>query len=378
MHKFRERQRAARRATCVLIGGGLTAMLTASAVANVVTFDPSGSKIMAGDRNVLEGRGAVGGGESQPFNENLTVRTIKMGNRTLSAERGDFRPPSEARLLAAQDGSDSFEDVPPDAVSRNAQTKADFRLALTQDVQAPDSMTPLDAMSGPDFGRMMMPDGAHATRTQIFMSMPEVDDDPLANDDWPELLIIGSVPSKAITITPILDGTPGDPESLVFGTPFTIAPSTLSRGATGLSMVFGAAPAPEALNVIGLDMSGELGVLPGQSVVGYQMDVPPGASFPVKMVPVGQQADVLASFNDGFAQIVGPVTDPPPNLFAPSPPLELPPEANLRDYVANLLPFMPDPGGWGAGLPPPPPIPAPGSVALLVGAGLLSIRRRRG
>jgi hypothetical protein len=365
----------------MLIGGGLTAVLTGSALATVVTFDPSGSKIMAGDRNVLEGRGPTGGGESEPFSENLTVRTIKMGNRTISAERGDFRPPSEARLLVAQDGSDSFQDVPPDAVGRSAQTKADFRMALTPDVEAPDSMTPLDAMSTPDFGRMMMPDGAHATRTQIFMSMPEVDDDPLANDDWPELLILGAVPSKAITVTPILDGTPGDPDSLVFGTPFTIAPSTLGRGATGLSMVFGAAPAPEAMCAIGLDMSGDLGVQPGQSVVGYQLDAPPGASFPVKMVAVGvQDLGALGSFEDGFSAVVGDVLLGDSTGLGQSPPLELPPEANLRDYAANLLPVQPSDQAFvnPPTPPPPPPIPAPGSVALLVGAGLLSIRRRRG
>jgi hypothetical protein len=357
----------------------MTAVLTASALATVVTFDPSGSKIMAGDRNVLEGRGAVGAGESKPFSENLTVRAIKIGNRTISAERGDFRPPSEARLLVAQEGSDSFQDVPPDAVGRDAQTKADFRLALTPDVEAPDSMTPLDAMSTPDLGRMMMPDGAHATRTQVFMSMPEVDDDPLANDDWPELLIIGAVPSKAITVTPILDGTPGDPDSLVFGSPFTIAPSTLGRGATGLSVVFGAAPAPEAMCAIGLDMSGELRVQPGQSVVGYQLDVPPGASFPVKMVPVGVQDQItLGNFDDGLSQVVGDVAlgQSTGQLQAP---LQLPPDSNSPDYASNLVPFQESDQAFvnPPTPPPPPPIPAPGSMALLVGAGLLSVRRRR-
>lgn len=379
MNKSRERCRASRRVTCTLVGGGLAAALAGSTWATVTQVDPGASVILDGDRNVLRGRGTLGQGNADPFNVNLNVRELKMGSKILSAERGDFRAPAVVVLLA-KDDSGAFTEVPPAAVARDAKSKADFRMGLTPDLDTPEPIQPLDILSTPDLGRMMIEDGSRATRTQIFMTVPELDDNPLANDDSPELLLMGGVPREPVTITPILSGTPGDPDSLVFGEPFKVTASIMSNGLTGLSVTFAAAAAPSPIAVIGLDLSGDLGLKPGQTVVGYQLEVPEGVNVPLKMMPVGVPDDIFFGQYGGPDDAIGTVGDVllTVDTPAPSPPLAVPELAPQTDYAANLLGFQESDQAFNTPpIPPLPPIPAPGSLALLVGAGLLSVRRRR-
>lgn len=224
---------------------------------------------------------------------------------------------------------------------------------------------------------------------QVFTPMPEKDDSD-GPDDNPEVLIFASVPDVPVTITPILAGYADDPSSLVLGTPTEVRPNTLKMGESPISVTLGGNPAPQKICVIGLDLSSDLQVLAGQTIVGYQVDIPQGSSFPLKLLPVGeQQLTAMLMPEDGMTQEVGDVSLPPSEqTVLPGQPLDTPPLASETDYAANLQPFAETVDGAFdtppiPPLPPPapppaptPPVPTPGAAVLVAAAAAIMGRRR--
>jgi hypothetical protein len=223
------------------------------------------------------------------------------------------------------------------------------------------------------------------------------------------------VPNSPVKLTPILSGTADKPETLVFGNTRLLPPSVFESGATNVSMILGNDPTPHRICVIGLDLSGDLGVPPGQSVVGYQIEVPAsGASLstnamasidlptrprsvgldlrstgtfmnfvaaagglPVKVSGIGLQQQMLAQAADDFTQVVGDALLGA--VDGPSTPQQsdIPPLSPVTPW--SDTPFDDNPGFNNPPIipPPPPPVPAPGAAALLSLAAAAFGKRRR-
>lgn len=368
MRKSREGNAAGRWRDARLLGAGLSCLLFAHAQGEVTYLNASKSEVFENGENV-----ATKGGK---FSKNVEVRVLQVGDKRLAMDEDAFHDPVVVSVFTSpgQGEKEQFKLIPD---AELASPGSQVRFALASDIGSSLNMTALDASATPDFGRMLRPEGAKATRMRVFAPLPEKDNDELLDDKTPELLVMSAVPGVAVRVTPILGGSP-DPEqedSLILGLPRELTPSLFERGKTSIEMMLGDNPAPQQMCVFGLDLSGDLGLKPGQTVVGYQLDVPQGSSFPIKLVLVGEQApSTLANLEDGSTQRLG--FSPDVLSFGPSAQLDTPPLQPGLNF--DVLPFQesdqaltnpPVP-------PPPPPVPAPGVAALLVGAASL-LRRRR-
>ena len=404
MLRLKEKGCANWRNVLPLIGGGLSMLACAVASAKVVPY--SSGVLAVGDKNVAASGGGV-------FSENVAVKSLTVGSRTIKLESGDFREPIAVRLYGENRAKpDTFDVVPDNEIDK---PEGVFEFALTKEMVPTPGMTALDAISSPDFGRMIRPTGRTTSRIQVFLPLPETDNDPVADDDNPERLVMAPVPNGSVKLTPILAGTADKPETLVFGTTRLLPPSVFESGATNVSMILGNDPTPHRICVIGLDLSGDLGVPPGQSVVGYQIEVPAsGASLstnavasidlptrprsvgldlrstgtfmnfvaaagglPVKISGIGLQQQMLAQAADDFTQVVGDAL-----LGAVDGPST--PQQSDIPPLATVPPFNDTPPGDNPGFnnppfipPPPPPVPAPGAAALLSLAAAAFGKRRR-
>ncbi len=403
MLRLREKGCANWRNVLPLIGGGLSMLACAVASAKVVPY--SSGVLAVGDKNVAASGGGV-------FSENVAVKSLTVGSRTIKLESGDFREPIAVRLYGENRAKpDTFDVVPDNEIDK---PEGVFEFALTKEMVPTPGMTALDAVSSPDFGRMIRPTGRTTSRIQIFLPLPETDNDPVADDDNPEMLVMAPVPNGSVKLTPILAGTADKPETLVFGTTRLLPPSVFESGATNVSMILGNDPTPHRICVIGLDLSGDLGVPPGQSVVGYQIEVPAsGASLstnavasidlptrprsvgldlrstgtfmnfvaaagglPVKISGIGLQQQMLAQAADDFTQVVGDALLGA--VDGPSTPQQsdIPPLSPVTPW--SDTPFDDNPGFNNPPIiPPPPPVPAPGAAALLGLAAAAFGKRRR-
>ena len=403
MLRLKEKGCATWRNMLPLIGGGLSMLACTVASAKVVPY--SSGVLAVGDKNVAASGGGV-------FSENVAVKSLTVGSRTIKLESGDFREPIAVRLYGENRAKpDTFDVVPDNEIDK---PEGAFEFALTKEMPPTPGMTALDAISSPDFGRMIRPTGRTATRIQVFLPLPETDNDPAADDDNAELLLMAPVPNSPVKLTPILSGTADKPEALVFGTTKLLPPSVFESGATNVSMILGNDPTPHRICVIGLDLSGDLGVPPGQSVVGYQIEVPAsGASLstnamasidlptrprsvgldlrstgtfmnfvaaagglPVKVSGIGLQQQMLAQAADDFTQVVGDALLGA--VDGPSTPQQsdIPPLSPVTQW--SDTPFEDDAGFNNPPVPPPPtPVPAPGAAALLSLAAAAFSKRRR-
>lgn len=403
MLRLREKGCANWRNVLPLIGGGLSMLACAVASAKVVPY--SSGVLAVGDKNVAASGGGV-------FSENVAVKSLTVGSRTIKLESGDFREPIAVRLYGENHTKpDTFDVVPDNEIDK---PEGVFEFALTKEMVPTPGMTALDAISSPDFGRMIRPTGRTTSRIQVFLPLPETDNDPAADDDNPEVLVMAPVPNGSVKLTPILAGTADKPETLVFGTTRLLPPSVFESGATNVSMILGNDPTPHRICVIGLDLSGDLGVPPGQSVVGYQIEVPAsGASLstnavasidlptrprsvgldlrstgtfmnfvaaagglPLKVSGIGLQQQMLAQAADDFTQVVGDALLGA--VDGPSTPQQsdIPPLSPVTPW--SDTPFEDNPGFNNPPIiPPPPPVPAPGAAALLGLAAAAFGKRRR-
>lgn len=403
MLRLKEKGCANWRNVLPLIGGGLSMLACTVASAKVVPY--SSGVLAVGDKNVAASGGGV-------FSENVAVKSLTVGSRTIKLESGDFREPIAVRLYGENRAKpDTFDVVPDNEIDK---PEGVFEFALTKEMVPTPGMTALDAISSPDFGRMIRPTGRTTSRIQVFLPLPETDNDPAADDDNPEVLVMSPVPNGSLKLTPILAGTADKPETLVFGTTRLLPPSVFESGATNVSMILGNDPSPHRICVIGLDLSGDLGVPPGQSVVGYQIEVPAsGASLstnavasidlptrprsvgldlrstgtfmnfvaaagglPVKISGIGLQQQMLAQAADDFTQVVGDALLGA--VDGPSTPQQsnIPPLSPVTPW--SDTPFDDDPGFNNPPIiPPPPPVPAPGAAALLGLAAAAFGKRRR-
>lgn len=403
MLRLREKGCANWRNVLPLIGGGLSMLACAVASAKVVPY--SSGVLAVGDKNVAASGGGV-------FSENVAVKSLTVGSRTIKLESGDFREPIAVRLYGENHTKpDTFDVVPDNEIDK---PEGVFEFALTKEMVPTPGMTALDAISSPDFGRMIRPTGRTTSRIQVFLPLPETDNDPVADDDNPEMLVMAPVPNGSVKLTPILAGTADKPETLVFGTTRLLPPSVFESGATNVSMILGNDPTPHRICVIGLDLSGDLGVPPGQSVVGYQIEVPAsGASLstnavasidlptrprsvgldlrstgtfmnfvaaagglPLKVSGIGLQQQMLAQAADDFTQVVGDALLGA--VDGPSTPQQsdIPPLSPVTPW--SDTPFDDNPGFNNPPIiPPPPPVPAPGAAALLGLAAAAFGKRRR-
>ncbi len=376
MHLEKEKGRAPSRGMLPLLGWGLASMVASAALAKTVPF--AGGQFTTNDHAVS--------GKGGEFAQNVSIRSLQLGDRTVRLDEGRFRAPVQVRMSTGESASPSADSA---------------TLELTPDLPPVAGMTALDAMSGADLGRMIRTDGTKPTRVQVFLSMQERDDDAFADDAWPEVVLIGAPDMGTVRVTPILDGTPDVPATMVFGTPHEVSAATLAKGLMPLRIDYNGRKAPQALAAVGLDLSGDLGVAPGQTVVGYQIDVPAGCSTPLKVISTGQvDFGAYANFMDAApsvakvslgqfsaanpslnaaedlgTMVIGPVfigsgksvtTD---NQFLPD---------GAKWQIPETLGFQ-DTGSTAFNTPPVMPVPGPGAAALLAMASALGLggRRRR-
>ena len=380
MHMSREKGRAIGADGRSVFGAAAPWLIASMAFAKTVPFTAGQFKVDSG----------AAPSAASAVHENVKMRSLTIGDRVLRLDDGRQRTPIHVRVTeldaAGQESApiDSGDAVP---------------LALTPDIQRPVGMSALDAFSSFDLGRMVR-GGAKALRVQVFLALQERDDDAFADDAMPELVVFGGT-DGSMRVTPILDGSPDVPASLRFGQAREIPAEAFVQGRLPMRIGFTGELDSESIGAVGLDLSGDLGVGPGKSVVGYQIDLPAGSTAPVKVLASGEVefgayanfADVapvlaqaalgqlgsdnaaLDSADDAATKVIGPVfigegegrTTPAYD--------QLPLGAQFRPN--DLLGFQ-DSGSWPTNPPPTSPvIPAPGAIALMSLAGVGAGRRRR-
>jgi MYXO-CTERM domain-containing protein len=381
MHMSREKGRAIGANGRSVFGASMPWLIASVALAKTVPFTAGQFKVDSGATPSA----------ASAVHENVKMRSLTIGDRTLRLDDGRQRAPIHVRVTEVD--ATGQESAPIDSGERAP-------LALTPDIDRPAGMSALDALSSFDLGRMLRGDGDKALRVQVFLSMQERDDDAFADDAMPELVVFGGT-QGSIRITPILDGSPDVPASLAFGQAREIPAETFTQGRLPVSIGFVGDVDSQPIGAVGLDLSGDLGVGPGKSVVGYQIDVPAGSTAPVKVLASGEvefgayanYADVapvlaqaalgqlgsdnaaLDSADDAATKIIGPVFigegDSRTNtLFADVPAAE--------EFSSETKGFEET---GSRSVPPPPPatvVPAPGAFALLALGGVAAGRRRRG
>jgi MYXO-CTERM domain-containing protein len=381
MHMSREKGRAIGANGRSVFGASMPWLIASVALAKTVPFTAGQFKVDSGATPSA----------ASAVHENVKMRSLTIGDRTLRLDDGRQRAPIHVRVTEVD--ATGQESAPIDSGERAP-------LALTPDIDRPAGMSALDALSSFDLGRMLRGDGDKALRVQVFLSMQERDDDAFADDAMPELVVFGGT-QGSIRITPILDGSPDVPASLAFGQAREIPAETFTQGRLPVSIGFVGDVDSQPIGAVGLDLSGDLGVGPGKSVVGYQIDVPAGSTAPVKVLASGEvefgayanYADVapvlaqaalgqlgsdnaaLDSADDAATRIVGPVfMGEGDGRTTPSYP-ELPASADFNSETKGFEET------GSRSVPPPPPatvVPAPGAFALLALGGVAAGRRRRG
>jgi hypothetical protein len=390
MHMSRERARATREAGRSIFGVSLPWMIASMALAKTAPFHGGQFQVASGPMPA-----ATAG-----CFENVAMRTLTFGERVIRLDDGRQRAPIHVRITQLDDAGN--ESAPIDSGARAP-------LALTRDVERPRGMSALDALSSNDLGRMIRGDAHQATRVQVFLAMQERDDDAFADDAMPELVLFGTGDGTSLRVTPILDGSPDVPASLAFGATREVSAETFARSPLPVRIGFDGDDQARTVGAVGLDLSGDLGVGPGKSVVGYQIDIPAGCTAPMKMLASGEVefgayanfADVapelakaalgqfgsegssLDAAEDAVTAIMGPVymgtgngdtTEGPVNIAGMTQP-----EGPTFAPSANL-PFA-ETGSWPTNPPPPPAdapvIPGPSVLSLLGAGGLIAHRGRR-
>lgn len=359
------------------------------------------------------------------FKSNIGMNSVTLGEKTFQLKGADFHSPVAVKLFAQSNkDAQKFDSVADSAIGADHGA---FQFALSQDINQVPGMTALDVTQSSDFGRMIAPTGNRATRTQVFLSLPERDNNPLADDKTPELILMGAVPNGTIQITPILAGNAEIPESLIFGRTLELNPTDMAKGMTGLSIIPQSASSPQRMCVVGLDLSGDLKVEANDKVVGYQLECPAGSTTAIKLMSVGAQESIvyasdapsldmiaLGSINDletssyvTYAQAAAPISSSisgpsispfgiEPALLADNAPLisqvigpifnfpqnggesPLPePGYNVASPSNSSLQSYDDGGPNPADYPPPLyEVPTPGAIALLgMAAGFMARRR---
>ncbi len=359
------------------------------------------------------------------FKSNIGMNSVTLGEKTFQLKGADFHSPVAVKLFAQSNkDAQKFDSVADSAIGADHGA---FQFALSQDINQVPGMTALDVTQSSDFGRMIAPTGNRATRTQVFLSLPERDNNPLADDKTPELILMGAVPNGTIQITPILAGNSEIPESLIFGRTLELNPTDMAKGMTGLSIIPQSASSPQRMCVVGLDLSGDLKVEANDKVVGYQLECPAGSTTAIKLMSVGAQESIvyasdapsldmiaLGSINDletssyvTYAQAAAPISSsisgPSISPFGIEPPLLADNAPLISQVIGPIFNFpqngvespLPEPGynvaspsnsslqsyddGGANPADYPPPlyeVPTPGAIALLgMAAGFMARRR---
>lgn len=385
MDMSREKGRATGASGRSVFGASLPWVIASMALAKTVPF--AGGQFKVADGKSLPASTTV-------CHENVLLRSMTIGDRILRLDDGRVRAPIQVRVTSVD--ADGNESAPIDS-------GAAAPLALTPDIERPAGMSALDAFSSFDLGRMVRGDASKATRIQVFLAMQERDDDAFADDAMPELVLFGAPTGGAVRVTPILDGSPDVPASLAFGVAREISPEAFTKGRLPMAIGFAGDQDARDIGAVGLDLSGDLGVGPGKSVVGYQIDLPAGSNAPVKVLAAGEVefgayanfADVsptlakaalgqlgsdnaaLDAADDSATKIVGPVfMGEGDGRTTPNYP-ELPSSADFNSEVRGF-----EEGPGARAVPPPPPpttttVPAPGVISLLGVGGVLAGRGRR-
>jgi len=281
MHMSREKGRAHGASGRSVFGASLPWVIASMALAKTVPFTGGLFKVANG-KNLSA--------STTVCHENVLLRSMTIGDRTLRLDDGKVRAPIQVRVTSID--ADGNESAPIDS-------GANAPLALTPDIERPAGMSALDAFSSFDLGRMVRGDASKATRVQVFLAMQERDDDSFADDRMPELVLFGAPSAGNVRVTPILDGSPDVPSSLAFGASREVPAEAFAKGRLPMTIGFAGEAEASDIGVVGLDLSGDLGVGPGKSVVGYQIDMPAGSSAPMKVLAAGEvEFGAYANFAD--------------------------------------------------------------------------------
>ena len=374
MHRSKGKGRAFTRAATTI---GF-ALASATAMAKTVPF-------ASGQFMLPNGKTATPGTVSQ---DNIAIRSLTVGSRTIRMDDGRNRAPILVRAVDA------------------AGTPTELQTELAAGMIRVPGMTALDAMSGMDLGRMVQAGGDRATTIQVFLSMKEQDDDAFVDDSSPELVLFGKGEGAPLRVRAILDGTPDQPATLSFGPMHDVPASAFAKGTLPVRMRYGTASETTSVAAVGLDLSGDLGVGPGQTVVGYEIEVPAGSSMPFKALAAGKvEFGAFANYSE-FASLLarGTMGQVGPSLSAAAMadlssdetrfigptflgeverrPLNYQePPSIVGQYIPPEVASFSETGGQAFNTPPvfptAPAVPGPGVLATLAASGALGLGRRR-
>ncbi|MBM4112729.1 MAG: hypothetical protein FJ253_05050, partial [Phycisphaerae bacterium] len=204
------------------------------------------------------------------FRNDVWVKSLSVGSRTMDAISADLAQVSSARVYSAPADGGDFELVSDDQLGKPGSP---IHFALGRDVDGDNAKSSLDVLAGYSLSRMLGTDGTRRLRVDVLSSTPQRDSDPDNDDPTPELILAGSLERRSITITPIFGGEVDDP---VLGKPVEVPGARAAEGALGIGILMKNAETPFSMSIIGFDLTGDLGATKDQPLIGFRLEIGPG------------------------------------------------------------------------------------------------------
>ncbi len=335
------------------------------------------------------------------FGSSVTVETLTVGEATYRAQLDELIEVASVRIYVSTD-----QGAEPMLLTDEQLASGEFGVAfgLGREFERTQFATALDVMQGLDLAKMLFTDGSRGVRVDVLLAVPLRDSAPGEFDLSPEALLLGSFANQQVRLGAIIGGNIDQP--ILAQEPVEVDPNGFLDGRTGVSIVTDVTRDPQPIAIVGLDLS-VLGIGDETAVIGYRLEIGPGAPAMFNLIGVGRdwQRDLatpiatLEEPQDFEAVGLGFVEDWAPRGgfgtvgLAMSQPL-------ARGPLLGGSGFRGSGGGSGGGGGLPrgpfsngdqepgddhddggddgdPPVPAPGTLIILLGYGLTCGSRRR-
>ena len=348
------------------------AAIQSAAMATPVPFTTG--RFVSEDRDVFNGL----------FSGDVLIDTLTLGDTTYRAELQEFVEAAAIRVYVDRTGNGSWELLTDEDLAGGAEPVS---LALARDLNPADIPTALDAVQGLSISHMLHTTGSAAVRVDVLLTVGIYDDKPTEDDQTPEAIVVGSFRESGPQVTAMIAGHVDEP--VFAGRTALLDGNEITAGATGMDILLGNNDTPQGICVLGLDLSGQLGVEEGILAVGYRLEIPAGqtAMFNIFGAAVegqralGEDLQVLDEPEAFGGALGGGGRSLGAGVGAGS---HLP-----RGSRTSFRGSGGGGGGGGGGRPPfepkdtpddpekPQDVPAPGSLITLLAGGLIRSRRQR-
>jgi hypothetical protein len=307
------------------------------------------------------------------FLDDVKIDTLTLGSATFRASMEELVEPMSVRIAVDRDGDGTFE-VLSDEQLRAGNAHAGLAVALGLNPEK--FPTALEAMQGLSLGHMIWTDGSAAVQIDVLLISALYDDAPSEDDAVPELIVLGSMSTHGVRAAAIIGGNVDEP--ILAAEPKTFSPDAFAAGTTSIDIVLHNDEKPNAVAMVGLDLSGDLAVQEGVRALGYRIIIDAGSPAMLNILGSGtdlqrtlaQDLPIVPDIEDFLLGELGVGFGAGAGVF------RVPGVSETSQYLARVnLDFQGSPGdssGGSGGAPPPPnppdepEIPAPATLPALV------------